>query len=247
MRRAILLLAASLAVATSGCSSGGTPGTLTFYWNFVDARNQVAGDYTTRNTGCQDAGVDSIDITIGGTVSTQSCAQSNGSPGVTLFDFPQGSYAYTLDGFRGNEHVFTTSGTANARWNTDVVVDTTLAALSPQSFVVYYSVPNFTGTTQSQCVFDGRAVAGITYYLEDANGTLVTTTQITGGQQPIGCDPTTFGFTLPSLPLGNYTFRYLQAVDAQGLSIYEACNVPVFHGGFFANVPLSLPTGATCS
>ncbi len=243
MRRALLILA-TFGLALSGCySTPRDPGTLTFYWSFQDRGGAVAGDYTAAHPGCSTAGVDSIDVTVGGVTSTESCVQSNGVPGVTVAGFSQGPYHYTVDGFRGNERVFTTSGDVNARWNADVSTDLTLTPIDPQSLVVYFDVLNFNGTTSTQCVFNGQPISGMLYELQDAFGNVVSSTDVpgTGGavKQPINCDPSTFGFSIPDLSLGNYRLRYLTAVRADGGGVVQVCSQPIFHGGFPAVVQLT--------
>jgi hypothetical protein len=240
MRRAILLLA-TFGLALSGCSRRNDPGSLTFYWSFQDAGGAIAGDFTVRNPGCDIAGVDSVDITVGGVTSTENCVQSNGAPGVTITGFLQGPIQYGVDGFRGNERVFTTSGVVNARSNADVSTDLTLTPIDPQSLVVDFNVLNTTGTTSTQCVFNGQPIVGLLYELQDASGNIVSSTDVPGSggtvKQPINCDPNTFGFSIAGVPLGNYRLRYLTAVSAVG-GVVQVCSQPIFHGGFPAVVQL---------
>jgi len=241
MKRAILLLATAT-LGVTGCYSRRDPGTMTFYWNFQDAQGRVAGNYTTGNTGCDVAGVDTVQVVIDNGTFTATCVGSNGVPGVQLQQFLPGAYPFTVNGLRNGEVVFTISGTANADYNVDSQVAVTLGPVNPQSLVVFYDV---NGLVPTQCVFNGIPVAGLVYRLVDQFGNIVSTTEINGGlqQAPIACDPLSFGFSIPSKALATYTFKYLSAVDINGNAIVQTCSDTVLHGGFPAIVNLTTATG----
>jgi hypothetical protein len=250
MKRAILLLATA-ALGMTGCYSRRDPGTMTFYWNFRNAQGVVTGDFTQSTTGCDVAGVDSIDVIIDNGTFQATCVGPNGVPGVQLQQFLPGAYPFTVQGRRGGaqgEVVFTVSGTANADYNVDSQVTVTLDALSPQSFVLFYDV-NLIAPTN--CVFNGQPAAGIVYRLEDPTGTsVISTTEVllpngTTGQQPVACDPVSLGLSIPNVPLGAYRLRYFQAINAAGVSIAQTCLTPVSHTGFPAIVNLTAPVPGT--
>ena len=101
-----------------------------------------------------------------------------------------------------------------------------LDAITPQSLVVFYNIDGV-----AQCNF-----SGIIYRLVDGLGRIVSTTETTPGnaanQSPIACDPVTFGFSIPNLPLGTYSFDYLTAANASNQALSQVCLAPVAHGGF---------------
>ena len=247
MRRATLLL--TLTLLAGGCvSHHEDPGTVTFYWNFRDAQGRIAGDYSNANTGCDIAGVDTVQVTIDGGTYTSPCVSASGAPGIQLQNFLPGSYPFTIQALRADEVVFTRTDVIEARFNFDAVGDVTLDPVDPQGFVVYYNVANTTGSTPGRCVFNGLPVAGIIYRLEDVAGNPVSTTEVVapgGGltQQPVACDTNSFGILIPTLPLGAYRFRYLAAITPANEAIVQVCSYGVFHGGFPSIVPLSTATG----
>ena len=226
MRRALLLLATAAPLAMTGCHTH-DDGTATFFWRFQDSQGAFAGDGTTTNTGCSQAGVDTVRITVDGSSTEQPCVASNGVPGVQAV-FLTGTYDFTIDGLRGGEPVFSTSGTFTVHFNRDTEVDATLVALSPQSLVIF--TDNGDGTVPTNCVFKGIngglfTATSLTYSLVDA----VTLRVVDAATVP--CDTVSIGFATVPLPLGDYEFTFLAAIDAQG-SIAQLCNQPVSHTGF---------------
>jgi hypothetical protein len=248
MKRAILLLATALLGTSTACTSHRSPGDLTLFWAFQDASGRSSGQ-PGDNAGCDVAGVDSVDITIDRSTQTFACTGPNAA-GITLQTFDPGSYDFIIDGFRGNERVFTANGVAQVVSNANTATDVVLQPVNPQGLEIFYSVANFAGTTQTTCFFNGQQVAGIWFRLEDANGTPVATTEVPlagggVGQQPIACDPNSFGFVTQPLPFGVYNLRYLQAVNAAGVAIAQVCSFGVSHTGFPPTIGLLSPTG-TC-
>jgi hypothetical protein len=248
MKRAILLLATALLGTSAACTSHRSPGDLTLFWAFQDASGQSSGQ-PGDNNGCGVAGVDQIDVTIDRSTQTFPCTGPNAA-GITLQTFDPGSYDFTVDGFRGNERVFTGSGVAQVVSNANSATDVVLQPVNPQGFEIFYSVANFSGTTQTTCFFNGQQVAGIWYRLEDANGNVVSTTEVAlpgggVGQQPVACDPKSFGILTHPLPLGVYSLRYLQAVNGSNVAIAQVCSFGVAHTGFPPVIALLQPTG-TC-
>ena len=243
------LLMLSLSWLAGGCTSRHDR-TVTFYWNFRDASSQLAGNFTNDNPGCDLAGVDTVEIAIGGTTYSSPCVSSNGSPGLVAGGLAARSYPFSAQALRNGEVVFSATGVADASGQLDSLVDVTLDALNPQSFVVFYNVAATAGTTSATCVFNGVPISGIIYRLEDGSGNPISTTEIVfpggaPGQQPVACDPASFGFVIPDLPLGSYRFRYLSAIRADGAAVVQVCGYNVFHGGFPVVVPLTTAVG-TC-
>ena len=227
MKRVIVLLAASL--LGTGCYSRSSGlGDISFFWAFADGFNRSSGNFGDNN-GCGVAGVDSVDIMIDAQTFTSNCTGPNAA-GIRLQDFTPGSYAFTAAGFRGNEQVFAVTSTAVAIGGANNDVDVLLQALNPQSFVVFYDI---NGAPPTGCNF-----SGLVFRLVDvASGRIVSTTEGPGGpgqQTPVACDPVSFGFTIPNLPLGTYRFDYLAAVSSPNNSqpLFQVCARTVAHGGF---------------
>jgi hypothetical protein len=258
MKRVILFLATALLGTSTACSSRSppgrppappAPGDITLFWSFQDGVSGSLSGQPGDNNGCGVAGVDSVDVTIDGSTQTFTCTGPNAA-GITFGSFAPGNYPFNAVGFRGNEQVFTGSGTAAASSGVNTETAVVHQALNPQSFEVFYSVANFSGTTPTQCVFDGQQVAGIWFRLEDQNGNVVATTEVLlpgggVGQQPVACDPNSFGIITQPLSFGQYRLRYLQAVNGAGVAIAQVCSFAVSHSGFPPVVTLLSPTG-TC-
>ncbi|MFL5261561.1 MAG: hypothetical protein ACJ79L_04020 [Anaeromyxobacteraceae bacterium] len=225
MKRAILLLATALLGTSTACTShNNSPGNMTLFWEFQDVFGRAAGQ-PGDNNGCGVASVDTVDVSVDGQTQNFDCAGPNAA-GITLQTFAPGDYSVTLIGRRGSEQVFRADATVRVLAGTDTATDVTLQAINPQSFVVFYNVNG-----AAQCNF-----FGLVYRLRDANGLIVSTTETTPGdantQSPIPCDPVSFGFTVPNLPLGNYHFDYLAGVNSSNQALVQVCTKTVAHGGF---------------
>lgn len=234
MRPAIALAAALLALAAcsnspgyQGYGGGGALGDVIVYWNFVDGINQVWGDFGQTRTGCNTAAVDSVVVNVAGqqfpstdAYGNPSCVGANGVPGVD-FQLPEGSYPYSVQGFRGQELVYEYDSTMTVLAGASNVEDATLVAISPQTIPIYYALP------------PGVACAGtlISYSIYDATNTLVDASPATG----IPCDPSSFGLLTAQLPFGNYTLGHLQALyaypGAPPQVVAEVCDQPLTHVG----------------
>jgi len=224
MRRALLSLVAAAPLALAGCRDDGTA---TFFWRFQDSTGNIQGDGTDANPGCTDAGVDHVRITVDRDTFDAECVASNGVPGVQAV-FLSGTYDFTLEGLRNGEVAFSSSGTFTVHGGHDTEVAETLVAQSPQSLVVF--TDNGDGTVPTNCVFKGPGGAPIqathlTYSLVDE------ATGLVADAATVPCDPVSIGLSTVSLPLGNYVFSFLAAVDAQG-AIAQLCGVSVAHTGF---------------
>lgn len=246
MKRATLLLATALLGTSTACTSHRSPGDLTLFWAFEDASSRSSGQ-PGDNPGCAVAGVDSVDVTIDRSTQTFPCTGPNAA-GITLQTFAPGSYDFSIDGFRGNERVFTANGVAQVVSNANTLTDVVLQAVEPQGLEIFYD--NIAGVLQSSCFFNGQQVAGIWYRLEDRAGNVVSTTEVPlagggVGQQPVACDPRSFGFITQPLLFDTYTMRYLQAVNAQNVAIAQVCSFALAHTGFPPGIVLQ-PATTTC-
>ena len=239
--RKLALLAVVLVPLVSGCVSSSVSdpgiGSATIYWRFQSFDYQIAGDFTALNSGCLEAGVHEVDLTIrdarGATAHYQShsCQASNGVPGAAVNLLP-GSYSYEATAYRGRDHytadpVFSSTGTFTVADGLDTPVDATLDVIpGPQPLLVLYS---------KNGVVTCGGVSGVHYAVSDAIGTVEAAT--------VNCDPynelLVRGLGGAGLTLGSaYSINYLQMLDAGGFSIYERCSVPVVHNGFSAFVDL---------
>lgn len=259
MKRTIPILSLlSLLALGGGChSSCDTPGSVTWYWRFVGApiagTTRVEGTFdvdvpTTAidETGCATAGVTEIDITVDGFTETVACAGPNGVPGARLPGFLRGAYDWRVDAIRNGVVAFTASGSTVARTCSDAPVDVDLRAVTPNDLVVYY---DFNGQVPAACFGNGTAIANLDYELRDAANRTAATTCLASNagvctsQAANPCDPASFGFTILDLPVGGYSFAYLDAVDAAGGVRLSACQAPVRHDGFPVFVNLTTVSG----
>jgi hypothetical protein len=262
MNRTLLLLAA-LALAP-GCygSSCSEPGTVTFYWRFVGAAGTVAGTFDVDNpsTGIDESGctiggvshVDSIEITVDGTTETVFCTGDNGVPGARLPGFLRGSHPWRIDAIRSNQVVFTASGTADTRTCGDTQVLVDLAAVTPSDLVVYYDVNN---QPPSGCRVGGVPITQVSFELRDSVNRIVDSScasrspPVTGActqETANACDPTSLGFTVPSLALGNYVMNYLELWDTTQRPMAQVCDASFVHEGFPVFLNLAPSNGQFC-
>jgi hypothetical protein len=243
----LALIAAALLPLASGCVSSMDPpppplvdGSATIYWRFQAWDFQLAGDYTSLNSGCVLAGVQEVDLDVrdaaNRSVYYQShfCQASNGVPGAVVA-LPPGSYSYLATAYRGHDHftavpVYSSGGTFAVAGGLDTPEDATLDWIAPQPLLVLYS-------KNGQVTCSG--VGGVYYSVSDPLGHLET--------RNVACDP------YNELTVGNasvmgttYTFDWLQLLDGNGFSTHEVCAWPVFHNGFAAIVDLpAVPPGAS--
>ncbi|HZZ85705.1 MAG TPA: hypothetical protein VFE30_14285 [Anaeromyxobacteraceae bacterium] len=240
-----VLLAALLAL--SGCYSS-TPvyGDVVLYWSFVDARGPqlgTHGNFTQAQPGCADVVVDTVTVTFAGQTYTStdsagnaSCVGPNGVPGITLQRFHEGTYPYTIQGWRGQELVYQFDGSVDVIGGQTTSQDAVLSALSPQSVPLYFTLNGVQSCT---------GITGINYAIVDALNNIVAATPTTG----VPCDPSSFGVLTVALPLGTYTLTHLQAVQTipggAPQSLYELCEQPLSHVGVAQDFNL-LPATVGC-
>jgi hypothetical protein len=244
MNRAFLLLGAT-ATMLSGCfvATDSTPpfcgalGAANFYWQFQDGAGALHGNFTSANPGCFEAGVDGVDILVDGQRHQSGCVardQSGAlSPAIQIANLTEGAHSYELQGYRGNELVFSRSGTVVVPCGLDATVDVTLQALNPQSMVIYYS---FAGNG----TFCPANVASMSYWLYPSGSS----TAVAQGLN-FACDPASRGFTVSdslSRPLPLVFASYaaiLEAYDSLGRALYVNCNAPLSHDGAIQLVDLA--------
>ncbi len=240
MKPTVLLAAALLAL--SGCYSrsnySSNYGDVTFYWKFVDGGGGVHGNYLPGSTGCGDVVVDSVTVTFQGhtysavdAAGNASCVGPNGVPGLTVTNFLAGRYPFTVQGYRGNELVYQDGDTVDVVGGVNTQKDTSLAALSPQSIPLYFTLNG---------VQSCAGISGLNYAIADSSGAVVDFSQ-----NPIPCDAASFGFLAAALPLGNYTLTHLQALS-NGFSAFEVCDQPLSHTGVAHDFNLLPPVGGGC-
>ncbi len=248
MKRFALLAALGLASACT-TSEPPPPGTVTFYWRFQDYTGAIAGDYTTANPGCAEAGVTTVRVTIDQQTQDLNCVGSNGVPGIQFADFPTGSFPYTIIGFRGAEEIFADGGVVNTRVGYDTPVDATLTVEGTASSLLVYYAQNG--------IYSCAGTPWVAFELDDQFGNVVDLASYSANpalNTALVCDSSTFGFygqyapsgvTPTSLfPFGNYRFRYLSLLTATGAPQYQVCGYAFAHGGFTQPVNLPVDTAA---
>jgi len=251
MKRIAAFAAAALVVA--GCGPGPQPvpffTDLTLYWQFVDQDGNRFGNFTGANPGCVDANVDDVVVTLigpgGRTVWTVPCVASNGIPGATFPQVPTGSYTWTVEGWRAGLAVFSMTG--GGQVFDFPFFDTAPLAIFP-NMDLFYDLPSGVGCT---------GIFQISFQLDNITVPSSPVVEYSSLNAFIPCGlPPNNGFTMPSIPLGNYGYRFIAAVDApppRGRSLYQICGFglppdrPIVQvaGGVFVVAPLSLPFG-TC-
>jgi len=227
-----VLLAATLALSAGCYSSPPSPPivNLNLYWHFVGRQGQTYGDGTQANTGCAEAGVDTVSVTLtdptGYTYAPQSfpCVQSNGVPGVTYPGLYAGGYAWIVAGYRGSLPVYSVTQTnqpVNPDSTGNATVDVAPAALYPDLNVTYDLPATVTCSAAS--------IVQVSFEL-DQGGALYYTNAGSATSPGFGlpcADPPQNVFTVPSLPAGtNYQFSYIEALASTG-PVYEACGLLV--------------------
>jgi hypothetical protein len=246
---------AAAALVAAGCGPAPAPPPpveftdLTFYWQFVDGDGNVYGNFTNTSPGCVGANVDQVVVSFtgpaGNVTRTVDCIASNGYPGATFTAVPTGNYTWTIEGWRLGLAVFQTTG-AGQVFNFPSF-DTAPVALYP-NMDLYYDLPPGVDCT---------GIYGIQFELDNIT-TANTVVEYSSQNAFIPCrNPPLNAFTMPSIPLGSYGYRYVSAVDAPppgGFSLYQVCGLgfppeaPLVQQGPAGNAyraPLDLPLG-TC-
>jgi hypothetical protein len=257
MKRAILILAVA---ALGGCNLCDDPSTATFRWRFVDSRTgapfgTLAADNPATaadETGCREAGIDTVCIEAGASgYQCFPCANANGLPAARIAPFAR-SFSWIVEGWLGNPFdagavfVFGAEGVNEVRSCSDTPIQVDLVASAPD-MVLYYDV---NGQEPTSCTEVGT---GIILELVDGANRVVFETAARNArgeiirQDPIPCDPGSFGFSIPNVPAGVYGLSFIQAVvpdPAAPLGVastFEACGVVVEHfhdtvGNVFVNL-----------
>ncbi|HET8734640.1 MAG TPA: hypothetical protein VFM45_12820 [Anaeromyxobacteraceae bacterium] len=231
MTRAAVVSAIAFAIAACGPAPVAPFTDATVYWNFQDMDGNVFGDWTSQfGGGCVGANVDQVRVSMtgpaGSWVQTVPCLATNLMPGATFTNLPAGPYTWTLEALRQNLTVFSTTGGG------DIVnfpfFYATLPAVYP-NMDLFYDLP--VGGSCAQ-------VAEIAFVLRNLDAGIV---EYSSDNVLVTCrPPPQNGFTMPSIPVGNYGYRFVSAIDAGGFSLYQVCGL-----GFPPQLPLvqSWPNG----
>ncbi len=248
MSRAALVALASL-VATAACGPApSAPFTdVTFLWAFRDANNNVFGNYGSGDPGCLGANVDTVLVSITGPAGTINypaftcTAPVTFMPGVVLTNLPVGTYSWSLQGQRQGLTVFSASGTSN--FVNFPVFQTEMRAVFP-NMDLFYNLP------------PGATCAGVTeigFELWNGPGQTGSVLEYSSQNVMVSCGAP-FGFSMPSIPTGNYGLRYVEAWQAVGPPLYQVCGVgyrpqsPIVQtqSGTGVTVDLVLGSGSWC-
>ncbi len=238
MTRTAAALASSIALAVAACGPAPAPpfSDVTFYWNFQDGDGNTFGNFTASNPGCGIANVDEVRVTYTGPTGTSwftAPCTVGGIPGaMPPTPLPAGSYTFTLDGFRQGLIVYTAQGFG------DIVnfpaFFLTLNAVFP-NMDLWYELP--VGQT---CA----GIAEIAFQLVNGPGQPGAVVEYSWENVLVACRmPPNNGFTMPSIPPGNYGYRFVSAVNAPmpgGQSVFQVCGL-----GYPPGQPLvqTLPIG----
>jgi hypothetical protein len=214
MTRAAVVSAFALAIAACGPAPVAPFTNATVFWNFQDMDGNVFGDWTSQfGGGCVGANVDQVRVSMtgpaGSWVQTVPCLASNLMPGATFTNLPAGPYTWTLEGLRQNLTVFSTTGSGDI-----VNFPTFFATLLAEypNMDLFYQLP--VGET---CA----GVAEIAFQLDNTDAGIV---EYSSDNVLVTCQPPPLnGFTMPSIPIGNYRYRYVSAINAGGFALYQAC------------------------
>ena len=241
MKRSAAPLALLAALSVLACGPGPVPvplyTDLTLYWQFQDGDGNVYGDFTAANPGCGVrtgpypggiTNVDTIRVVMTGPFPTWElsvpCTAVNGMPGATFTGVPTGAYGWLVQGIRLGLPVFEVTGGG------DVFdfpfFDLRLQAVYP-NMDLYYDLPPGVNCT---------GIAEIAFNLYNLVGQV---TEYSSDNAYVACGPAR-GFTMPSIPQGQYGVRWMEALPAMGPPLYKACRV-----GFPPQSPLqqTLPLG----
>ncbi len=214
MTRAAAVSAIALALAACGPAPVAPFTSATVYWNFQDMDGNVYGDWTSQfGGGCLGANVDEVRVSMtgpaGSWVQTVPCLASNQMPGATFTNLPAGPYTWTLEGRRQNFTVFTRAGSGDIV-NFPIVYQTLLADYPNMD--LFYQLPVGGSCTQ---------VAEIAFQLNNVDAGIV---EYSSDNVLVTCRPPPLnGFTMPSIPVGNYRYRFVSAIDAGGFALYQVC------------------------
>lgn len=221
---------------------------LTFYWQFQDQDGNRYGNFTAAFPGCIDANVDDVVVTLTGpggrVVRTVPCVASNGVPGAMFAGVPTGSYTWTVEGWRAGLAVYSMSG--GGQVFDFPFFDTTPLAIYP-NMDLFYDLPSGVGCA---------GIYEIDFELDNITVPASPVIEYSSVNAFIPCSPApNNGFTMPSIPLGTYGYRFIAAVDApppRGRSLYQVCGYGLppdqpfvqVNGGIAVHAPLDLPFGA---
>jgi hypothetical protein len=216
-RAAATLLASILAASIAACGPEPVPYApytdVTFYWQFRDGALNVYGNFTALAPGCDIANVDQVRVTLNSPIGSQTmtvpCIATNGMPGATFTDVPTGPYTWTLEGRRLGFTVFVTDGGGD-------VFD--FPFFYPRIEAIY---PNMDLLYVLPTGLDCFSVSEILFELDNIVGGVI---EYSSNNVYVACrPPPNNGFTMPSIPVGDYGYRYVAAVNTLGQAIAQEC------------------------
>lgn len=218
MTRTAALIVSSLALAVAACGPAPVaPYTnVTFYWQFQDMDGNVYGDWSVYS-GCGSANVDQVRVTMSGpagqwTQTVDCLAPDTFMPGAMFTNLPVGPYTWVLEGRRLDFTVYTATGSGDLV--NFPVLHTTILADYP-NMDLWYQLP--LGQT---CA----GIAEIAFRLYNLDGGVV---EYSSDNVIVACQPPpNNGFTMPSIPVGNYGYQFVSALNApwpNGAAVYQVC------------------------
>ncbi len=246
MIRALKAAAVVVGVLMGGCSSSSS-GTVSFAWRFIDAKGNLAGDFTGANNGCATAVVDGITLTLDNTDYTgYPCAtpgnSPTGTPTLDIANVSAGTHDFTINAYRGAELVFQAFGQVDTA-GANTPVNATLSPASTGSSLPIFYTQNGT--------YSCANTTYVEYAILDAAGTTTLDYANYTTGNALACDPASPHF-LPNYPaggdaypFGSYWLHYLTLTDSTGVVQFQSCCVPIDHEGF-AQVVSALSPPQSC-
>ena len=210
MKRAILFLATAL--IGTGCGRRCDFPTLTVYWSFQSSGAPLD---------CSQAGVATMNILIDGQAVDTSqtgpipCDFGDGVEGATLTGFTSGTYSVELDGLDASGHtLYTDTQNVSVSACGDTQLNATLAPVTVPAGnlnVAYsFAAGGSCTTPSSQSPY---ATTFIWYELVDANGNVVSASDLATDPKANPCSTTTPTFVIPNLPFGTYTLKGIEEAE----------------------------------
>jgi hypothetical protein len=204
-------------------------------WRFQNYDGQVAGSWTQANTGCVEAAVTDVRLTVWDSFDRVlvddyfPCVDGTGYPRAYLPNLPAGRYTYAAEAWRVDAPVFYDEYFFDVFANEVTMEDATLPVLAVAPLTVYF--------TQGGAYTCG-GTPSIRFDLYDPGSALIESTTV-------ACT-TSYGFTATADQATGFSYGVdLFALTAGGLSLNERCLQSVRHTGFPATIDLlPAPQGA---
>lgn len=238
MRTLAMTAALAAALTGTGCIVSSTEppvGDADVAWRFQNFDGQLAGDWTVANTGCGQAAISDVRLTVwdpAGRVVADDyfpCVDGTGYPRAYLSGLPAGRYTYAAEAWRVDAPVFYDEYFFDVFANEVTMEDATLPVLAVAPLTVYFT---------QRGVFTCAGTPSVRFDLYDPGAAFIESTVVP-------CT-TSYGFTATADQATGYSYGLdVFALNAGGASVNERCLQSVRHTGFPATIDLlAAPQGA---